>query len=73
MTPVRFRSCHTPLNMVARLDDWLKVIANRDDIVAEPHYLEWAGVAAMKKAYGIYKKKGYRLRLLSAATCNHMH
>ena len=59
--------------MVGRLDDWLKVIANRDDIVTEPHYLEWAGVAAMKKAYGIYKQKGYRLRLLSAATRNHMH
>src|SRR5210317_1491506 len=41
--------------------------------VTEPHYLEWAGVAAMKKAYGIYKQRGYRLRLLSAATRNHMH
>jgi transaldolase len=59
--------------MVGRLDDWLKVVANRDDIVTEPHYLEWAGVAAMKKAYGIYQQKGYRLRLLSAATRNHMH
>jgi transaldolase len=59
--------------MVGRLDDWLKVTANRDDIVAEPEYPEWAGVAAMKKAYGIYKQKGYRLRLLSAATRNHMH
>jgi transaldolase len=59
--------------MVGRLDDWLKVVANRDDIVTEPHYLEWAGVAAMKKAYGVYQQKGYRLRLLSAATRNHMH
>ena len=52
--------------MVGRLDDWLKVVANRDDIVTEPEYLEWAGVAAMKKAYEIYKQRGYRLRLLSA-------
>ena len=59
--------------MVGRLDDWLKGVAKRDDIVTEPHYLEWAGVAAMKKAYGIYQQKGYRLRLLSAATRNHMH
>lgn len=59
--------------MVGRLDDWLKVTANRDDIVTEPEYPEWAGVAAMKKAYGLYKQKGYRLRLLSAATRNHMH
>ena len=59
--------------MVGRLDDWLKVVANRDDIVTEPHHLEWAGVAAMKKAYEIYRQRGYRLRLLSAATRNHMH
>jgi transaldolase len=59
--------------MVGRLDDWLKVIANRNDIVTEPEYPEWAGVAAMKKAYVIYKQRGYRLRLLSAATRNHMH
>lgn len=59
--------------MVGRVDDWLKVIANRDDIVTEPEYLEWAGVAVMKKAYEIYRQRGYRLRLLSAATRNHMH
>jgi transaldolase len=59
--------------MVGRLDDWLKVVANRDDIITEPHFLEWAGVAVMKKAYGIYRERGYRLRLLSAATRNHLH
>ena len=59
--------------MVGRLDDWMKVIVNRHDIVTEPAYLEWAGVAVMKKAYEIYKERGYRIRLLSAATRNHMH
>ncbi len=59
--------------MVGRLDDWLKVITNRDDIVTEPAYLEWPGVAVMKKAYQIFKERGYRIRLLSAATRNHMH
>jgi transaldolase len=59
--------------MVGRLDDWLKVIANRENIVTEPAYLEWPGVAVMKKAYQIFKERGYRIRLLSAATRNHMH
>jgi transaldolase len=59
--------------MVGRLDDWLKVIANRDDIVTDPAYLEWPGVAVMKKAYRIFKERGYTPRLLSAATRNHMH
>jgi transaldolase len=49
------------------------VIVDRDDIVTEPEYTEWAGVAVMKKAYVIYQQRGYRLRLLSAATRNHMH
>jgi transaldolase len=59
--------------MVGRLDDWLKVIANREDIVTDPAYLEWPGVAVMKKAYRIFKERGYTPRLLSAATRNHMH
>jgi transaldolase len=59
--------------MVGRLDDWLKVLADRDNIITDPGYLEWAGVAAMKKAYRIYQERGYRLRLLSAAMRNHMH
>jgi transaldolase len=59
--------------MVGRLDDWLKVIAEREDITLEPGYLEWAGVAVFKEAYRIYRERGYRLRLLSAAFRNHMH
>jgi transaldolase len=59
--------------MVGRLDDWLKGLAVRDDIITTPPCLEWAGIAVMKKAYGIYNARGYRLRLLSAATRNHMH
>ena len=60
--------------MVGRLDDWLKVIAEKKQITTgEPGYLEWAGVAVFKKTYKLYKERGYRLRLLSAAYRNHMH
>jgi len=59
--------------MCGRLDDWLKVVAERKNIIADPACLEWAGVAAMKRAYKIYKERGYRIRLLSAAYRNHMH
>ncbi|MDR1587321.1 MAG: transaldolase family protein [Treponema sp.] len=59
--------------MVGRLDDWLKVIMNKKGIVTEPGYLEWAGVAAAKKAYRLYKERGYRTRLLNAAYRNHYH
>jgi transaldolase len=59
--------------MVGRLDDWLKVYADKRDIIIEPGHLEWAGVAAFKQAYRLYRERGYRLRLLSAAFRNHMH
>jgi transaldolase len=59
--------------MVGRLDDWLKVRANRDNVITDPGFLEWAGVAVMKRAYEIYQQRGYRLRLLAAAYRNHMH
>jgi transaldolase len=58
--------------MVGRLDDWLKVVMEKEAISVEPGHLEWAGVAVFKKAYEIYRKRGYRLRLLSAAFRNHM-
>jgi transaldolase len=59
--------------MVGRLDDWLKVVMEKENIITDPGYLEWAGVAVFKKAYRIYKERGYRIRLLSAAFRNHMH
>jgi transaldolase len=59
--------------MVGRLDDWLKVAAEKENISIDPGYLEWAGVAVFKKAYHIFQKRGYRIRLLSAAFRNHMH
>ena len=59
--------------MVGRLDDWLKVQAEKDMIITDPGHLEWAGVAVLKKTYRIFRERGYRLRLLSAAFRNHMH
>ncbi|HUI71523.1 MAG TPA: transaldolase family protein [Spirochaetia bacterium] len=59
--------------MVGRLDDWLKVLTEKHGIIADPRILDWAGVATFKKAYRIYRERGYRLRLLSAAFRNHLH
>ena len=59
--------------MVGRLDDWLKVVMEKESITTDPGYLEWAGIAVFKKAYAIYRERGYRTRLLSAAFRNHMH
>ncbi len=59
--------------MVGRLDDWLKVLLEKRALTVDPGILEWAGVAVFKKTYGVFRRRGYRLRLLSAAFRNHMH
>ena len=59
--------------MVGRLDDLLKAVAETQNITTDPGYLEWAGVAVFKKTYRIFRERGYRVRLLSAAFRNHMH
>src|SRR5260370_34654547 len=58
--------------MVGRLDDWLKVLMEKENITIDPGYLEWVGVAVFKKTYQLFRERGYRIRLLSAAFRNHM-
>jgi transaldolase len=59
--------------MVGRLDDWLKVCAEKQGLVPTPGTLDWAGVACVKRAYDVFQKAGYRTRLLAAAYRNHLH
>ena len=59
--------------MIGRLDDWLKAIADRDDIAADPNALNWAGIAVFKQAYRLYRERGYRTRLLAAAFRHRLH
>jgi transaldolase len=59
--------------MVGRLDDWLEIAAARDGTLLTPGVVNWAGIACVKRAYRIYKERGYRARLLAAAYRNHLH
>lgn len=59
--------------MVGRLDDWMKVLVDKDSIALDPDASNWAGVAAFKRAYGIYQERGYRTRLLAAAYRHRLH
>ena len=53
--------------MIGRTDDWMKVLAKREALNIDPAYPDWAGIACLKKAYRIFKQRGYRARLLGAA------
>jgi transaldolase len=66
------RMGHVVTIMVGRLDDWLKDLDARGEAEAALHEgdLEWAGIAAFKRAYAVFQERGYRSRLLSAAFRN---
>ncbi len=59
--------------MIGRLDDWMKVVVERDDLAVHPDAPNWAGVAAFKRAYTIFLERGYHSRLLAAAYRHRLH
>ena len=59
--------------MVGRMDDWLKAAAEKAKIAVYPPALDMAGVACVKKAYKVYKERGYQCKMLSAAYRTPLH
>jgi transaldolase len=59
--------------MIGRLDDWMKVLVERDSVAIHPDATNWAGIAAFKRAYAIFRERGYRTRLLAAAYRHRLH
>ncbi|HEY8168917.1 MAG TPA: transaldolase family protein [Candidatus Limnocylindrales bacterium] len=59
--------------MMGRVDDWLRVLVERDGIVVQPDALDWAGIAVFKRAYAVFRERGYRARLLAAAYRHRLH
>ncbi len=59
--------------MVGRVDDYLKNFYKSTDILVSSEAYEMAGVAVFKKAYQLYKERGYRTKLLVAAFRNRHH
>ncbi len=59
--------------MIGRLDDWMKVLVERDDLAVHPDATSWAGIAVFKRAYRIFQERGYRSRMLVAAYRHRLH
>jgi transaldolase len=59
--------------MVGRVEDWLKLLVDRDGTIVHPAALAYSGVAVFKRAYEIFRERGFRARLLSAAIRHHLH
>ena len=59
--------------MVGRLEDWLRVLVERDGVIVDPSALPWSGVAVFKRAYEVFEERRFRARLLAAAIRHHLH
>lgn len=59
--------------MVGRLDDHLRDVAKAQELTIDPEHVRQASTAVFRKAYGLWKQRGYRSTLLSAAMRSHHH
>ncbi|MGL5722375.1 MAG: transaldolase family protein [Brevinema sp.] len=59
--------------MTGRIDDWLKIAVPRKNTLIDPLAYELAGVAVVRHAYEIFKKKGLTCKVLGAAYRNMYH
>jgi transaldolase len=59
--------------MAGRVEDWLRVVVERDGITVHPDALPWSGIAVFKRAYQEFLARGFRARLLCAAIRHHYH
>jgi transaldolase len=59
--------------MMGRLEDWLRVVSERDGIVVDPTALPWSGVAVFKRTVAEFRARGLRARPLGAAIRPHLH
>jgi transaldolase len=59
--------------MAGRVEDWLRVLVERDGIAVDPDALPWSGIAVFKRAYREFQARGFRARLLCAAIRHHYH
>jgi transaldolase len=53
--------------MIGRVDDYLKDVARDNNSGLTEDELDWAGLAIVKRAYSIYRERGYPTRLCVAA------
>jgi len=59
--------------MMGRIEDWLRVVVDRDGLILDPAALPWSGVAVFKRAHSEWRARGFRARLLGAAIRHQLH
>ena len=59
--------------MMGRIEDWLRVVVDRDRLTPDPSALSWSGVAVFKAAVAAFAERGLGARLLGAAIRHRLH
>lgn len=59
--------------MMGRIEDWLRVVVDRDRLSPNPTVLPWSGVAVFKAAVAAFAERGLHARLLGAAIRHRLH
>lgn len=59
--------------MAGRVEDWLRVLVERDGLIVDPDALPWSGIAVFKRTYQEFQQRAFRARLLCAAIRHHYH
>jgi transaldolase len=59
--------------MVGRVDDHMRRVAERDSVLFDPAYFNWAGIAVFKKAHQLFVQRRFRSTLLAAAYRHALH
>ena len=59
--------------MMGRLEDWLRVLVERDGVISDPAALPWSGVAVFKRTVEEFERRGLRARPLAAAIRHQLH
>lgn len=59
--------------MMGRIEDWLRVVVDRDRLSPDPTVLPWSGVAVFKAALAAFRERGLQARLLGAAIRHRLH
>jgi transaldolase len=59
--------------MIGRLDDYLREVAHDTQVLVDEAEIRQAGLAVTKRAYGMYRERGYEAVLLVAALRGEYH
>jgi transaldolase len=64
---------HVVTLMIGRVDDHIKRVVDKEKLLIDPSYANWAGIAVFKAALRVFRERKFTATLLAAAYRHHLH